>query len=119
MLVGGAAFCLPLMGGLPMLGTALLLGCVCACMYGLNPMLTSMLPMEYDRWGRIGLAAGLIDSLIYAGAALAGVAAGGIYDSMGAGALYTTWALCALLAAVLMWCSVRKRYDDAKEGERA
>lgn len=109
MLVAGAAFCVPLMAGMPMLAMALLLGCVCACMYGLNPMLTAMLPLEYDRWGRIGLAAGLIDSLIYAGSALAGVAAGWLYDGMGAGALYAAWALCALLAAAAMWCSVKKR----------
>lgn len=109
MLIAGAAFCLPLLAGLPMLGTALMLGCVCACMYGLNPLLVAMLPLEYDRWGRIGLAAGLIDSLIYAGCALAGVAAGWIYDGWGAGALYVAWLLCALLAAAAMWCSVKKK----------
>ena len=42
-----------------------------------------------------------MDSLIYVGSALAGVAAGFIRQSMGLNALFLSWAAAAMIAAVL------------------
>ena len=80
---------------------ALLMGVACACMSGVEPLVTTLIPMEYDREGLIGLSAGLMDSLIYVGSALAGVTAGLIRESLGLNALFMGWAAAALLCALL------------------
>ncbi len=95
----GACFCLPLMGFRSMLIAALFLGFSCACMAGLEPVLTGLVPIEYERENLIGMTAGLIDSLIYVGSALAGVLAGLIYEGSGANALYVCWTAAALIGA--------------------
>ena len=84
------------------LATAVLLGLICAGMYGANTMLTGLIPLEYDRVGKTGLTAGLIDSLIYAGSALAGAVGGALYETMGTQALYASWIAAAAAAAALM-----------------
>lgn len=94
-------------GGVLLLGgnvllLAILLGLICAAMYGANTMLTGLIPLEYDRVGKTGLTAGLIDSLIYAGSALAGAVGGGLYEHMGSGALYASWIAAAVFSALLM-----------------
>lgn len=91
-----------LLGTSAMLLTAVLLGCICAGMYGANTMLTGLIPLEYDRVGRTGMTAGMIDSLIYAGSALAGVFGGSIYETLGADMLYGAWIAAAAVSAVLM-----------------
>ena len=95
-----------LMGGSVLL-IAILLGLICAAMYGANTMLTGLIPLEYDRVGKTGLTAGLIDSLIYAGSALAGAVGGGLYEQLGSGALYASWIAAAVFAALLMRVSAR------------
>ena len=83
----------------------LCMGLACACLSGANPMLTSLIPMEYEREKLIGMSAGLIDSLIYVGSALAGVTAGFIRESLGLNALFLSWAIAALVATVLAFVS--------------
>ena len=122
MMMAAAIFCgtaLLLQQG--MLLTAVLLGLICAGMYGANTMLTGLIPLEYDRVGKTGLTAGLIDSLIYAGSAFAGAAGGSLYETMGARALYMAWIAAAVLAAVFMRtsASMSTRYWKAKENPRA
>lgn len=103
-----AAICcgLPLMGLLGnMVITAALLGCMCAAMYGANTMLTGLIPFEYNRIGKTGMTAGLVDSMIYAGSALAGALAGGIYEGMGTIWLVALWVAAAAVSIVLMHIS--------------
>ena len=90
-----------------MLLTAVLLGMICAAMYGANPALTGLIPLEYDRIGKTSLTAGMIDSFIYLGSALAGVFGGGIFDAMGAHTLYGSWIIAGALAAALMLLAMR------------
>ena len=71
-----AAFSLVLTFGYqlsPLLCTVLL-GLCSAMAYGINPLLTGFLPMDYQSLGRVGMAAGLIDALIYVGSAFSGSA---------------------------------------------
>lgn len=97
--------------------TAVLLGCMCATMYGLNTMLTGLIPFEYNRIGKTGMAAGLVDSCIYAGSALAGALAGGVYEGFGISALIAMWIAAAFVSVVMMRVSSRmnaaywKKYD--------
>lgn len=85
---------------------AFLLGLCCACCYGINPMINTLVPMEYERAGRVGLVAGLVDCFIYLGSALAGTAAGALSDSCGWGAVYSVWALVSALGAALAFISI-------------
>lgn len=97
--------------------TAALLGCMCATMYGLNTMLTGLIPFEYHRIGKTGMTAGLVDSFIYAGSALAGALAGGVYEGFGVSALVVLWIAAAVVSIVMMRVSGRmsaaywKKYD--------
>ena len=112
MMLAAIVFCVPLMMQNSLLLTAVFLGCICAGMYGANTMLTGRIPLYYDRVGKTGLTAGLIDSLIYTGSAIAGVFGGALYDGMGASALYSSWIAAAIAAALLMGMAARmlRRY---------
>lgn len=70
---------------------ALLLGLCRAANFGVNPLLNALIPMDYDKSGRVGLAAGLIDCFIYIGSALTGVAAGAVIDVVGWQGVYAMW----------------------------
>ena len=108
MMITAIVCALPLLVALKSLAlTAVLLGCMCAAMYGANTMLTGLIPFEYHRVGKTGMTAGLVDSCIYAGSALAGVLAGGVYEGMGAQALAALWALSAVISILLMRVSGR------------
>jgi len=101
LMMAGMVFCALLCGAKGVALCALLMGCACACMSGVEPLMTTLIPMEYEREKLIGLSAGLMDSLIYVGSALAGVAAGFIRESMGLNALFISWAIAAIAAALL------------------
>ncbi len=86
---------------------ALLLGLCCAACYGVNPMLTTLIPMEYEPAGRVGLAAGLADSFIYLGSALAGTAAGALSDRAGWPGVFAAWTAASVVGALLAFASAR------------
>ena len=90
-----------------MLLTAVLLGLICAGMYGANTMLTGLIPLEYDRVGRTSLTAGMVDSFIYVGSALSGALAGGVYELLGANMLFGAWIIAGSISAALMILSSR------------
>ena len=115
MLLLTAAFCLPLPLSSVMVLSALLMGFACAGLYGLNPLLTALIPLEYDKVGRIGLAAGLVDSFIYIGSALAGVLGGTVSQHFGANGLFVSWMLTAVLSAALCFLSGTKKPMQALE----
>jgi len=108
-----AAFSLVLMLGYqvsPLLCTVLL-GLCSAMSYGINPLLTSFLPMDYRRLGRVGMAAGLLDAMIYAGSALSGSFAGMLYDAVGWSAVFASWAVFSVVGVVLFWLAERKKWS--------
>jgi len=112
MMAASVACCAPLCAGTGILLTAVLLGFICAGMYGANTMLTGLIPMEYDRAGKTGLTAGMVDSFIYLGGALSGFLGGTLYDGFGSEALYVSWIATAVLCSAMMIVSGRmsKRY---------
>ena len=115
MLVMTAVFCLPLPLSNIMVISAVLMGLGCAGLYGLNPLLTALIPLEYDRAGRIGLAAGLIDSFIYIGSALAGVLGGVVSQYLGSTGLFVSWTVVAMLSAACCFMSGTKKPMQALE----
>lgn len=87
---------------------ALTLGLMSAILYGSNTLFTVLMPMDYDKSGRVGLVAGLIDSFIYVGSALAGTLTGFIRESTGSWTgVYAIWMVVAALGAACMFLSVK------------
>ena len=83
---------------------AVIMGLCCALLYGATPMLTTYCPLEYEKFGRVGLVAGLVDCFIYIGAALAGIFSGIVSDAAGWQGVYLMWAAISaagMLAALL------------------
>ena len=97
--------------------TALSLGFACACLYGMNPMLTNLIPMEYDKMKCVGLAAGVADSFIYVGAALSGVIGGTIYENGASKGLFWAWILAALVGMVLAWIATLTGFTNKKNSQ--
>ena len=91
------------------------MGLSCAGLYGLNPFMTALVPLEYDKAGRVGMAAGLVDSFIYLGSALAGVLGGSISQHFGNNGLYVSWLTAAVLAAGLCFLAGSKKPMQALE----
>lgn len=112
MMAAAIVSCLPLLTGMNMLLTAVLLGCICAAMYGANTMFTGLIPMEYERVGRTGLTAGMVDSFIYLGGALSGFFGGTLYDSFGSRALFMAWIGTAIACSAMVMISgaMSRRY---------
>ncbi len=109
MMVSSALSLLVLAGSGSMVLCALMLGLTCAATYGINPMLTTLIPMEFTRAGRVGMVAGVIDCAIYLGSSLAGVATGAMSGSMGWSAVFIAWCIVAAFCAVMAKLSLRDR----------
>ena len=86
---------------------ALLLGLCCSATYGINPMLTTFIPMGYEQGRRVSLVAGMMDSFIYVGSSLAGVITGAIRDSAGWTPVFILWCGVAVMAFILALASTR------------
>lgn len=113
MILACAFFCLFLRSGSNvMILTAIFMGAACACLNGLNILLTSMIPLEYAPFGHASITAGLIDSLIYLGSALTGVATGSIIGTSGINSLYWIWVVLTIIGSALMFLSGKPRYMD-------
>jgi len=93
----------------PLLCTVLL-GLCSAMSYGINPLLTSFLPMDYHSLGRVGMAAGLIDALIYVGSAFSGTFAGMIYDHLGWSAVFASWTILSVVGVATILLALRKKW---------
>lgn len=87
---------------------ALFLGICCASMYGMNPILTGMIPMEYEKTGHVGMMAGLFDCVIYMGSALAGVITGAIFEKNSKNIIYLLFLIVSALCFVLCLLSSQK-----------
>ncbi len=97
------------LGGSAVWAMALMLGLMSAILYGSNTLFTVLMPMEYDKSGRVGLVAGLIDSFIYVGSALAGTLTGFMRESTGSWTgVYGVWMIVSVIGAACMFLSVKK-----------
>lgn len=109
MLLNGALAASLLGSGHSLMLLALLMGLGSATNNGVNPLLTTMVPMEYEGMGRVGLVAGLINSFIYLGSALTGVVTGALSEALGWQGVYVAWALVAALGGLFAFLSIRGR----------
>lgn len=93
----------------PLLCTLLLGGCS-AMSYGINPLLTSFLPMDYHGLGRVGMAAGLIDAMIYVGSAFSGTFAGMMHDYWGWSAVFASWTVFSVVGVATVLMARKKKW---------
>ena len=107
MLLSAALAFLLIPAGRSVCACALLLGLRCSATNGINPLLTTFIPMEYERAGRVGLVAGMVDSFIYVGSAMAGVITGAINDAAGWQPVFALWCVAAAVSGALCLASVR------------
>lgn len=96
---------------------AILLGMMSAILYGTNPLLTTLVPMQYDSFGRVGLVAGLIDCFIYLGSSLAGTFTGLMHDLSGGtwGNAYVLWAIVSILGCALGILASRHKISNSED----
>ena len=88
---------------------------LCSAMaYGLNPLITSLKPMEYEHTGRVALVAGLLDATIYAGSAFSGTFVGYLRDQIGWSAVFASWAVFSFFSAMVILPTLRKRSNLRK-----
>ncbi|MCR4621403.1 MAG: MFS transporter [Clostridiales bacterium] len=88
-----------------------------ALLQGTNPLLTSLVPMQYDYSGRVGLVAGLVDSALYVGSAVSAPLAGFVRDRLDWGGVYIMWLIAALACFGLAALSSRqmKAWADSRQ----
>ncbi len=87
---------------------------VSAMTYGLNPLLTTIMPMQYASLNRVALAAGLMDAMIYVGSSFSGSFAGFLSDQFGWSAVFVSWAALSLAGTLLVFAAQK----TAKKNER-
>lgn len=92
-------------------GIILCLSILLAVVYGVNTILTTILPLRLARSGHSGTLSGIFNFLSYLGAALGGLVSGSISDVWGWSAVYTLWAVLATagVAAMLLGGLLREK----------
>ena len=83
-------------------GCVAILVLISAMAYGLNPLLTTLMPMLYSRLNRVALAAGMLDAMIYVGSAFSGFFAGLLSDRFGWDAVFVSWAVLSLAGTLAL-----------------
>ncbi len=78
-----------------------------AMTYGLNPLLTTIMPMQFSSLNRVGLAAGLIDAMIYVGSSFSGSFAGFLSDQFGWTAVFVSWAVLSFVGVLMIMAARR------------
>ena len=84
------------------IGCIVILVLISAMSYGLNPLLTTLMPMLFSPMNRVALAAGILDAMIYVGSAFSGAFAGFLSDSCGWNAVFFSWAVLSLVGVVTL-----------------
>lgn len=82
-----------------------------AMTYGLNPLLTTIMPMQYSSLNRVALAAGLMDAMIYVGSSFSGSFAGFLSDQFGWAAVFVSWAVLSLVGTFMLAAAQRVAHN--------
>ncbi len=93
---------------LSFVGSIVILVLISAMSYGLNPLLTTLMPMLYCHLNRVALAAGILDAMLYVGSAFSGFFAGLLSDHFGWSAVFLSWAFLSLVGVLSLEAARRK-----------
>lgn len=98
------------------LAAAVLMALLVGCMHGVNYMLISMVPRRFQRFGRVSLVSGALNSCTYAGAAVSTYGIALLSESLGWHRTSLLWAVIAATGALLcFWVSKRWKRFTAVE----
>jgi sugar phosphate permease len=81
--------------------------------------MTTTIPLQYRKYGRVSAIAGFIDFSIYVGSGLSGVFTGLIADLLGWNSVFVLWAVAGAVGVAAMAVSVakdRRRPVEAFDG---
>lgn len=84
------------------LGLVICLGLLLAVVYGVNTILTTLLPLQFSKSGNSALLSSIFNFLSYTGAALGGMISGAACDVWGWHSVYILWAGLASLSALIL-----------------
>lgn len=84
------------------LGLVICLGLLLAVVYGVNTILTTLLPLQFSKSGNSALLSSIFNFLSYTGAALGGMISGAACDVWGWHSVYVLWAGLASLSALIL-----------------
>lgn len=99
--VGASVGAVPLLMRFWAPASVVLLAVPLALTHGLTPVMTSLIPFQYARYGRVSLTAGVLDFAIYLGAAVSGISSGLIIDRLGWNGVTLVWAAAAAAGLAL------------------
>lgn len=88
------------------------------CMFAINVMLITMVPLRFSKYGRTGTIGGLLNAVAYIGCGLLNMGAGTILEnSTGWSALFIMWLAIAVTAAVITLLSIKrwKRFTETDQ----
>ena len=90
-----------------------LLVMISAMSFGLNPLLTTLMPMLFRDLNRVAFSAGLMDACIYIGSSFSGSFAGFLSDRFGWTAVFLSWAILSLMGTGMVFLAQRaERHPD-------
>ena len=101
--------------GQSFIGCIAVLVLISAMAYGLNPLLTTLMPLMYLNLNRVALAAGLLDAMIYVGSAFSGFFAGYLSDTFGWDGVFLSWAVVSLIGTLLLEAARRMAKRGAEK----
>lgn len=84
-------------------------------MHGVNLMLVSMIPLYFQKMGKVSTMSGILNSCVYLGSALSSYGIAALADRFGWGINLVSWLVVSVLGSVLCLLSIRpwqKQYMD-------
>ena len=89
--------------------TVLLFALITASMMAVNTIFVNLLPLKYEKLGRVSTVSGFLNSVAYTGTAVSTFTIGVMVDRWGWNATVTSWAAVTAFALMICFWYGRKR----------
>lgn len=96
-------------GSFSLVLTVALLGVITASMMGVNTLFVNLLPLRYEREGKVSSVSGFLNACAYLGTAVSTFSIGVMVEGLGWGVTVASW-LAVTAAGLLVCVAVRGRY---------
>lgn len=113
LLATGALVGILLAGSFSLPVTILLFSLITASMMAVNTVFVNLLPLEYEKTGRVSTVSGFLNSVAYLGTAISTFSIGVMVDRLGWNATILSWVL--VTAAALLVCAVASIRPSRKQ----
>jgi len=98
-------------GSLSIVLTVILFALITASMMAVNTLFVNLLPLNYEKQGRVSTVSGFLNSVAYLGTAVSTFSIGVMVDHLGWTATVTSWII--VTAAALMVCILKSLRENA------